>query len=88
MRNNNKVYKTEISGTENLHLIAGSTLYFHSASTNLTTRALTITTTEPRASPSTCKNTPRMFSCAPDSVNIAVVVVVVAATIAIAEVSE
>jgi len=42
---------------------------FQSASTNLITSALIMTTTEPRASPRTCKNTPRMFSWALDSEN-------------------
>ena len=39
--------------------------YFQSASMNLMRMPLMMTTTEPRASPSTCRNTARMFSCAP-----------------------
>ena len=50
------------------NLSTGSILYFQSASINLMRTPLMMTTTEPRASPSTCRNTALMFNCAPDSV--------------------
>ena len=49
------------------YLMTGSNLYFQSPSANLMTMALTITMTEPRASPSTCRKTPRMLSLALES---------------------
>ena len=52
---------------EESDLIAGSTLNFQSALTNLMSNALTITTTDPSASPRTCRKTPRMFNWALDS---------------------
>jgi len=47
------------------HLSAGSILYFQSALMNLMRTPLMMTMTEPRASPSTCRNTALMFNCAP-----------------------
>ena len=47
--------------------MAGSILYFQSGSTNLMTRALIMTMTDPSASPSTWRNTPFMFNWALDS---------------------
>jgi len=51
------------------YLSTGSILYFQSATMNLMRIPLMMTTTEPSASPSTCRYTALMFSCAPDSVH-------------------
>ena len=51
------------------YLRMGSILYLQSLSQNLMTSALMMTITDPKASPSTCKKTPRIFSCALDSEN-------------------